>query len=63
MGRRVLCLQEVSSWPGDLEVTGWVTVHAQGCPSAVLIPDELAGQIRWVHSSGNTSAAVIGELG
>ena len=55
------CLQEVASWPESFELEcnhkGWVALQAD-TPSAILVPLDWRGHIRWTESLCRHTAIV-----
>ena len=56
-------LQEVARWPEDPTIEGWKVFHGAGSAAAVLVPAELAHDVRFCCNSDLTSSVLIGELG
>ena len=65
--RGVLCLQEVGSWPDaaaeELSIKAWTAQHTAGSPSAILVPSEFEGQLRWTGSHSMHSQVLLGHIG
>ena len=63
VGRRILMLQEVASWPSEPAIRGWKVFHESGSAAAVLVPAELACNVRFQRNSEVTSSVLMGKLG
>ena len=62
VGKRVLCMQEVSGWLINPAVEEWLISHGEAS-AAVAVPYEIQCEIRWTHNSDVTSSVLLWELG
>ena len=58
----VLCFQECS-WPQGFVIQGYTFFRPEGCPSAILIPSSLSGNIAWTGVVGVHALVLLHELG
>ena len=56
-------LHEVASWPSVPAIRGWKVFHESGSAAAVLVPAELACNVRFQRNSEVTSSVLMGKLG
>ena len=63
LGRKVLMLQEVGSWPEDPAKEGWHILHAEFSAAALAVPLMYGEQIWWRGSSDCTCSVLLGPVG